>query len=694
MKIQTVKQITQKTLIFALTLFAVVLANAADLIAQNNLDLAFGSGGKVTTDISGVDFGNGLALQPDGKLIVAGAANASTSPDFAVVRYDGNGSLDASFGSGGKVVTGFGGSDAAFAVALQPDGKIVAAGGSSLNFALARYNADGSLDSTFGSGGKTTTDFFGFFDSVGAVVIQPDGKIVAAGRVNPAATTGNFGLARYNPDGSLDAGFGNGGKVSTDFNGQFEFLFALVLQADGKLVAAGNSGSGSASDFALACYNSDGSLDSAFGSGGKVLTDFAGGFDGINSLVVQTDGKIVAGGSSSNDFALARYNSNGSLDTSFGSGGKVVTDFAGGFDVIARIVLQTNGKIVAAGQVSISGTNDFGLARYNTNGSLDTTFGAGGKITTDFGNGDSALGVVIQPDGKIVAAGYTANTNFTAADFALARYLGDLVVARRTLFDFDGDGKADVSVFRQGSWYWLQSSDNAFRAVQFGQAGDKPVPADYDGDSKTDVAVFRDGYWFILQSSNNIFRAVLFGVSSDTPVPGDYDGDGSADTTVFRAGFWYVLNSANNSFRAEQFGAASDKPIVGDFDGDRKNDLAVFRDGSWFIQKSSQGFFGQQFGTGGDKPVPADYDGDGQTDLAVFRQGTWYLQQSTAGFAVVNFGIATDRPAAADYDGDGRADVAVFRDGNWFILQSANNQLRAVQFGSAGDMPVPSAFVP
>jgi subtilisin-like proprotein convertase family protein len=279
------------------------------------------------------------------------------------------------------------------------------------------------------------------------------------------------------------------------------------------------------------------------------------------------------------------------------------------------------------------------------------------------------------------------------------------IVARR--FDFDGDNKADVSVFRNGTWY-LQQSAAGFAAVQFGLSTDRIVPADYDGDGKTDIAVFRDGNLYILQSSNNAFRARQWGAANvDTPVPADYDGDSRADLAVWRAGakasspaFFFILRSASNTEQAQQFGTTgTDRPLPADYDGDNRADLAVYREasGNWYILQSSDSQLRvNQFGLGNfqDKPFPRDYDGDGKTDLAVFRvsSGTWYLQQSAAGFAGVQFGIASDIPAAADYDGDNRADLAVFRNGTWYLLRSQQG-FGAVQFGAAGDIPVPS-FLP
>lgn len=260
----------------------------------------------------------------------------------------------------------------------------------------------------------------------------------------------------------------------------------------------------------------------------------------------------------------------------------------------------------------------------------------------------------------------------------------------RTKFDFDGDGKSDVSVYRNGIWY-VQRSTAGFLAAQFGIATDKTVAADYDGDGKTDIAVFRDGIWYIVNSGNSSVSIINWGIAGDIPVAGDYDGDGKADLGIYRNGVWYIVNSGNGSFRIESFGLSTDKPVLGDFDGDTKQDLAVYRNGIWYVQGSQQGFFAYQFGLAGDIPQPADYDGDGKTDFAVYRNGIWYAQRSTAGFASLQFGISTDIPATADYDGDGKSDYVVYRpsQGTWYLFQSQSG-VAIYNFGLNGDKPIPA----
>lgn len=281
----------------------------------------------------------------------------------------------------------------------------------------------------------------------------------------------------------------------------------------------------------------------------------------------------------------------------------------------------------------------------------------------------------------------------------------------RAPFDFDGDGKTDLSIFRasdspnEADFFVQNSSNNTSVGAAWGSIGDVPVVADYDGDGRADLAVFRPQTrtWFVLQSSNNSIMALNFGLVGDILRPADYDGDGKADIAVFRPadGVWYILQSFTGQTRIQQFGLNGDLPVPADYDGDGKDDIAVFRpaDGNWYVFQSSNGNAAiVRFGLSGDKPVAGDFDGDGKSDFTVFRPSdrNWYLLKSTQGFSAVQFGLTNDKPLQADFDGDGKRDISVFRPntGVWYYLRSSNGSLGVFPFGQSGDMAVPSAFVP
>jgi uncharacterized delta-60 repeat protein len=403
--------------------------------------------GKITTDFGGDDYGSSVTMQRDGKILVAGEGG----DDFAVVRYNSDGSLDTSFDTDGKVTTSVGSFNvSAYSVTVQSDGKILVAGCADADFALVRYNSDGSLDTSFDTDGKVTTDIDLGYGYVGyeygyaegeSVTVQSDGKILVAGYTYTHIYTGSdddtdisdFALARYNSDGSLDTSFDTDGKVTTDFGSGSDWGNSVTVQSDGKILVAGGSGDyifytidGSRDkvgytddDFALVRYNSDGSLDTSFDTDGKVTTDFGSGSWG-NSVTVQSDGKILVAGEGGDDFAVVRYNSDGSLDTSFDTDGKVTTS-VGSFNVSAySVTVQSDGKILVAGCADA----DFALVRYNSDGSLDTSFDTDGKVTTDIElDDDEGMSVVVQSDGKILVAGKADNGN--DRDFAVARYNRD-----------------------------------------------------------------------------------------------------------------------------------------------------------------------------------------------------------------------------------------------------------------------------
>jgi uncharacterized delta-60 repeat protein len=692
---------------FAYLTLLILLFNFSSLAAAGDLDASFGQNGiSATPPLESASFSTCVALQSDGKIIVGGMASSVFR--FALVRYLPDGSIDTSFGNNGSVTIPspiIGASPHELNdVAVLPDGKIVAVGSlrnvpdpttglGRRNLIVFRYNANGSLDTTFNGSGNYMYGSGGVTTSGEAITVQPDGKFIVTGYTG-GAIKGTVPykslLFRFAGD-TLDSTFQNGQTPVVSGNTEG---YSVALQADGKIIVGGRTNG----DLSLTRYNADGTIDTSFGNNGRIVRTGESLSEAIEVLV-QPDGKIVAVSSifpngNFRDLAVLRFNSDGSPDSSFGTGGKVITAVSNLSDTPTAGVLQANGKIVVSGfshDYTASNPDIFPiLVRYNSDGALDRTFGIGGIARTP--SGASHGDIILQPDGKILTT-TSIRPNNVHSGFRTARYLAN--GARD--YDFDGDRKADVSIFRPAAaeWYWLNSSNNQSSGLQFGNGTDKPVPADFDGDGKSDISVFRDGDWYRINSLNNQFVAVHFGQSGDVPVPSDFDGDSKADLAVYRQGIWYVLNSADNSFRAEQFGVSTDKPIIGDFDGDGKADLTVYRDGVWYGMRSRDGFFGAQFGISSDKPVAADYDSDGKTDLAVYRpaDGTWYLLRSHAGFTATQFGISTDKPVAADYDGDGKTDIAVYRDGDWYLLQSTAG-FAAKQFGTINDRPIPNAFVP
>jgi hypothetical protein len=280
----------------------------------------------------------------------------------------------------------------------------------------------------------------------------------------------------------------------------------------------------------------------------------------------------------------------------------------------------------------------------------------------------------------------------------------------RASFDFDGDGKTDLSVFRpndaagEPDFVVQNSSNNSPGGAAWGSVSDRAVNADYDGDGKTDFAVFRPSSrtWFILQSSNNFVIAVNFGLTDDKLAPADFDGDGKADIAVYRqsTGTWYVLQSTNAQVRIQRFGIAEDLPVQADFDGDDKADVAVFRPsgGTWYVFRSTDsGVTIFNFGLNGDKPAVGDFDADGKADFVVFRPSdrTWYVLRSAQGFISAQFGLSGDKPLQGDFDGDRKADISVFRPSTnvWYYMKSSDGSVGVVQFGASGDTAVPSIFV-
>jgi len=408
------------------------------------LDVAFGVGGQRTVDLGGTyDWAYATAVQPDGRILAAGVTNSRGTYDFVVTRSLAGGQLDPSFGDNGVAISDFGGSkDWAYALALQPDGRVVVAGVSdrsgSQDFALARYDATGHLDPSFGNGGLVLTPVRPLTtDIIHGVAIQPDGTIVAAGVTYDDTVSlrphGNFMVARYTPQGELDPAFGIGGVATTNFEGEsYDEPYAVVLQPDGRIVLGGSSNTGGgigrimgADNLALARYLPNGLLDPSFGNGGTVVVDAGAMQESIRALALQPDGAIVAAGRTNGerrgDLLVARFLPNGALDPGFGgpAAGMTITDLGTAEEGLSAVALAPDGMIVAGGVVAPRPNADLAVVRYDSRGRLDRSFGHDGVATADFGNRDDRLrGLALQPDGKAVAVGSSET------DFALARFDG------------------------------------------------------------------------------------------------------------------------------------------------------------------------------------------------------------------------------------------------------------------------------
>ena len=642
-----------------------------------------------------------VRLGASGKIYISGAMTQLNGASYSksIARLNADGTTDASFS---PAIDPF---STGYDFGLYPDGKVVLAASVAGVPKITRLNADGSLDSSFmGQTFDTLPEY------VRSVAVQPDGKVLVGGYFTTVGGAPHASLVRLNADGSLDATFN---PILT--GDSIFFVATIVVQPDGKILIGGSfKGVGGALRFDIARLNADGTSDTVFNQGvGAQRPDQLDFNYGANDIKLLPDGRIyfIDGALYYNGVStgeVVRLNSNGTRDTTFS-----LAPFKVGVNGLA---IQGDGKVIVVGRGK-NYTSGFpvirnGAVKLNTDGSIDTGFSPVG-----IENGKQVFSIAIQPDGKVLLVGNFPMFNNTPKN-SIVRLLNTIsaapVLQSNRVSDFDGDGRADASVYRSGEWFINPSSaptiaPSGFYSVRFGLATDRLAPADYDGDGKTDVAVWRENvsgnaaYFYILQSSNNAVRIEQLGLTGDVLTVGDWDGDGKSDPATYRGGaqsyFFYrgSLNNPNGNVTYLPWGTSGDKPMRGDFDGDGKLDAAVFRSANqtWYIRQSSDNqTIYPQFGLGSDKFVPADYDGDGKTDLAVYRGGTWYVRQSTNNQTrYQNWGVGTDTLAPADYDGDGKTDFAVWRNGIYYILNSASAAVSYQNFGTSGDVPIASAFV-
>ena len=670
-----------------------------------------------------------LAVQADGKILVGGVFTmVSGVTRHNIARLNPDGSLDTAFnpGSSGSIYNG-----EVDVLLVQPDGRILVGGeflalgggtGITPRNRIGRLNANGSVDTTFNPGAN---------DAVIALALQPDGGIVVGGVFTTLGGATRNRLGRLNANGTLDTTFiaGTNGNVVT----------AIALQADGKILVGGDftglgGGTGTTPRNKLGRLNADGSVDAGFDPG---ATASIGGI--VYTFGVQADGKILVGGTFTglgNGGTLPRRNigrlhSDGSLDLSFDPGANAS---------VYGVVLQSNGSVLVGGSFTALGggtgtTPRSRLGRItNTDPAVQSLTLTGGTVVTWMRGGaapevsrvtfDSSLdGVTYAPLGNVTrvaggwqltgqnlpatrdlyirARGYYAS-GYETASSSIVEFIANVFVPPATPGDFDGDHRAEVTVFRpsNGVWYIRNSVTGLDQGLLWGGQGDVPVVGDYDGDRVSDMAVFRpsSGTWYIRSSITGLLTAFVWGGVGDVPVQGDYDGDLATDVAVFRPsnGTWYIRSSNTGLTFALVWGGTGDVPVPGDYDADGRADIAVFRpsNGTWYIRSSRTGLMTTVvWGGAGDVAVPGDYDADGRTDTAVFRasDGKWYIRNSSTGLDEgLLWGGVGDIPTPGDFDGDRKTDMAVFRpsNGTWYIRSSITGAMTIVVWGGAGDVPV------
>jgi uncharacterized delta-60 repeat protein len=513
---------------------------------DGSLDTTLNGNGIVVTAFGAFnDYAEAMTIDASGRIIVVGYTSfaAGSDLDFAIARYNADGSLDTAFDSDGLLTTSFGSSvDVAQSVAVDSSGRILVAGQASTggwDFALARYHSDGSLDTSFDGDGKVRTGIGTLTDAATSMVIDSSGRIVVAGYVWVDGLT-NFAVARYNPDGSFDPKFDSDGKTIVDISSTNEFVWGVCLDSAGRIVVAGGTSIGSTGAFALMRVNADGSIDSTFDSDGKAVISLKMSDNWANSTVLDRLGRIIVAGSADGDFGLARYHDDGTLDSTFGVNGRVVTPIANGEEIVAAAI-DGMGRIVCAGHTWFNGKRDFAVARYNADGSLDTTFGLSGIVIAPVGTGhDSVSSVVIDSMNRIIVAGDAYDGS--NGNFALVRFLpnGSLDetfgIGGKVFTDFGSyeDFANNVTIDALGRILVAGHGGSGFALARYNADGS--LDATFDGDGRVSTS-FGSSYDTVssiaIDSSGRIVAAgfTAAGGGDWNFALARYNSDGSLDTT-------------------------------------------------------------------------------------------------------------------------------------------------------------------